>query len=83
MLATLAIIFGFMVFMLIVSKGHLVFINLSSLLVIGTISLAVGYGMAALVISIGAPLLKILGIAIAVIVAITLLIAVLGRGGEP
>lgn len=64
MLAALTIIFGFMIFMLILNKGRILFFNISSLLVIAAISLGVGYGIALFVISIGKPLLIIAGVLI-------------------
>lgn len=43
MLEAMTIIFGFMVFMVILTKGHLLFINITSLLIIAAISFGVGY----------------------------------------
>lgn len=72
MLAALTIIFGFMVFLLILTKGHIVFFGVFSFLMIAAISLGVGYGMAVLVVSLFGPLMKTLFILSAIIVLIAL-----------
>lgn len=41
MLEAMTIIFGFVVFMVILTKGHLLFINITSLLIIAAISFGV------------------------------------------
>lgn len=79
---TLAIIFGFMVFMIILKKGHLYFFSITSLLITAAISLGVGYGMALFVLSILGPILKIALIIIAVIIGLVLLMGLLGKGGD-
>lgn len=71
MLAALTIIFGFMIFILILNKGNLLFVNITSLLIVAAISLGVGYGIALFVISIGKQLLIIVG----VLVMITIIFA--------
>ena len=78
---TLAIIFGFMVFMIILNKCHLFFFGITSLLIIAAISFGIGYGMAALVIAVFGPLLKIALIALAVLVGGGLLLGFFGKGG--
>jgi len=67
MTGALAIIFGFMIFMLILNKGRLLFVNISSLLIIAAISLGVGYGIATFVGAIGLPLLFVLVVIVAFI----------------
>ena len=79
---TLAIIFGFMVFMIILRKGHLYFFSITSLLVTAAISFGVGYGMALFVLSILGPLLKFILVCIALLVGFVLLISFLGKRGE-
>ncbi len=76
--ASLTIIFGFMVFMIILNKGHLFFFGITSMLITAAISLGVGYGIALFVISIGIPLLKILGVVLTIIIVGFLL----GKGGQ-
>lgn len=72
MLGALTIIFGFMVFMLIMTKGRIVFFGVFSFLIIAAISLGVGYGMAVLVITLFGPIMKILLILGAIIALIAL-----------
>ncbi len=74
-MTALAIIFAFMVFMIILNKGHLYFFSIFSLLMVAAISLGVGFGMAAFVCWIFESILSILpfifgGIAILVIILI-------------
>lgn len=75
MLASLSIIFGFMIFMLILRKGQILFFNISSWLIMASISLGVGYGIAVFITSMGMPLLICLGI------IITILFVSLNKGG--
>ena len=79
---TLALIFGFMVFMIILNKGHLYFFSITSLLITAAISFGVGYGMALFVLAVLGPLLKIILISIALLVGIVMLIGFFGKGGE-
>ena len=79
---TLAIIFGFMVFMIILNKGHLYFFGITSLIITAAISFGVGYGIALLVLAILGHLLKILLVGIAIIVGIALLLGILSKGGS-
>ena len=58
MLEAMSIIFGFMVFMFIIKRGHLLFINIFSLLLMVVISLGVGYGMALFVVELSGSFLK-------------------------
>ena len=60
MTITLAVIFGFMVFMLMLNKGHLFFLSIFSFLAAATISFGVGYALAVCVVSLMGPILKIL-----------------------
>ena len=79
---TLAIIFAFMIFMIILKHGRLYFFSITSLLVVAAISFGVGYGIALFVLAILGPLLRILLVSLALLVGIILLIGILGKGGE-
>ena len=79
---SLTIIFGFMVFMVILNKGHLFFFSLSSLLVTAALSVGIGYGIAYFVLALLGPTLKFILIALALLVGVGLLAALLGKGGE-
>ena len=79
---TLAIIFGFMVFTLILNKCHLYFFGITSLLVIAAISFGIGYGIAVFVLAVLGPLLKILLTIVAVIVGLVLLAGIWGKKGR-
>ncbi|MBQ3134806.1 MAG: hypothetical protein IJB75_03220 [Oscillospiraceae bacterium] len=78
---SLAIIFGFVVFMIILNDGRLIFFSVSSLLVIAAISFGIGYGMAFFVLELLGPVLKIALIGLALIIGIALLGNLLGKGG--
>lgn len=78
----LALIFGFMVFMIILNKGHLYFFSITSLLITAAISFGIGYGMALFVLAILEPLLKIILTCIAVLIGIVLLVGFLGKDGS-
>lgn len=78
----LALIFGFMVFMLIMRKGNLLFVNITSLLVIAAISFGVGYGMSIFVTSLLGPLLKVLLVVIATLVGAGLLLSLRNKKGK-
>lgn len=60
MLEAMTIIFGFMVFMVILTKGHLLFINITSLLIIAAISFGVGYGISLFLMEISGSILKVI-----------------------
>lgn len=79
---TLAIIFGFMVFMIILNKGHLYFFSTTSLLITAAISFGIGYGIALMVLTILGPLLKFLLAGTALLAGIILLAGFLGKGGK-
>lgn len=79
---TLAIIFGFMVFMIILNKGHLYFFSITSFLITAAISLGIGYGIALFILAVLGPLLKIALIVIGMLVGASLLINFLGKGGS-
>lgn len=79
---TLALIFGFMVFMIILNKGHLCFFSITSLLITAAISFGVGYGIALFVLAILGPLFKIILTCGAVLIGIVLLVGFLGKGGS-
>lgn len=82
MVLTLAIIFAFMVFMIILRNGQLLFVGISSLLIIAAISFGIGYGIANFLVFVGGPILKFIGIAIAIIVTLVLVTSFVGNGGE-
>ncbi len=60
MLEAMTIIFGFMVFMVILTKGHLLFINITSLMIIAAISFGVGYGISLFLMEISGSILKVI-----------------------
>lgn len=72
MLGALTIVFGFMVFMLILTRGRIIFFGVFSFLIIAAISLGVGYGMAVLVVTLFGPLMKTFLILGSIIVLIAL-----------
>lgn len=78
---TLALIFGFMVFMIILNKGHLYFFSITSLLITAAISFGVGYGIALFVLAVIGPLLKIILVCAAILIGVVLLLSLLGKGG--
>ena len=78
---SLAIIFGFMVFMIILNNSHLLFFSLSSLLVIAAISFGIGYGISFFVLELLGPVLKVVLIALALIIGLALVGSLFGRGG--
>lgn len=79
MTLALAIIFAFMIFLIIMRKGNLLFINLGALLFIIAFCFAVGYGMAVLIIEILFPVVGVIAVIAAVIIVACLFI---GRGGN-
>ena len=79
MTLTLAIIFGFMIFLLIKNKSNFLLIDLGAVLLIAAISFGVGYGMAVFVMNILGPLLKILLTVLAVVIGIGLVIRLGGK----
>ena len=60
MTITLAVIFGFMFFLLILNKGHLFFLSIFSFLAAAAISFGVGYALAVFVVALMGPILKLL-----------------------
>ena len=60
MLEAMTIIFGFVVFMVFLTKGHLLFINITSLLIITAISFGVGYGISLFLMEISGSILKVI-----------------------
>lgn len=79
MTLTLAIIFGFMIFLLIMNKANFLLINVAAVLLIAAISFGVGYGISVFVLSILGPVLKILITALAVLVGIVLITSLIGK----
>ncbi len=82
MIATLTIIFAFMVFMIILNKGNFFFISGFSMLIAAAISLGVGYGMAMLVVYLMEPLLKIILIIVGVVIVGLLILVLFGKKGD-
>lgn len=79
MLLALTIIFAFMIFLVFLNKCNILFLGVFSLLIIVAISLAVGYGMALLVMSLAGLFFKILLIAIVIVVVITIITGIKSR----
>lgn len=79
MTLALAIIFAFMIFLIIMRKGNLLFINLGALLLVIAFCFAVGYGMAVLIVEILFPVIGVIAGIAAVVIILCLLI---GRGGR-
>ena len=78
----LTVIFAFMIFMIILSKGHVYFFSISSLLTTAAISLGVGYAIAMFVLKILGSLLKVPLTIISIIVVLILLMNLLKKGGK-
>ena len=78
----LSLVFGFMVFMIILTKGRLFFFSITSLIITAAISFGVGYGVALFVLAILGPLLKLLLVFVAVLAGVVLLLKLLDKGGE-
>ncbi|MBQ6877087.1 MAG: hypothetical protein IJO22_01630 [Oscillospiraceae bacterium] len=79
MLLALTIIFAFMIFLVFLNKCNILFLGVFSLLIIVAISLAVGYGMALLVMSLAGLFFKMLLIAIVIVVVITIIAGIKSR----
>ena len=82
MVITLAVIFGFMVFMLLLNKGHIVFFGFFSFLIAVALSFGVGYCIAVLVTAMLGPILKGILIVAAIIFGLILLCGILGNRGD-
>ena len=64
MTITLALVFGVMLFLLILNKASFLFINLGAILLIAIISFGVGYGIAVFIVDVIWPLIKAVAIAL-------------------
>lgn len=73
MLAALTIILGFMVFLLILNKGRIIFWSFFSLLMALALSLGVGYGMAVFILEIMGPLCRFLSVILSIIALIAII----------
>lgn len=82
MTITLALVFGCMVFILILNKANFLFINFGTLLFLVAVSFGVGYAIAVFLVSVIAPLIKIIAIAAIVVIGVILLAGITGRKGE-
>ena len=80
-MTALAIIFSFMVFMIILSKGHLYFFDIFSLLLVAAISLGVGFGIAAFVGGIFESVVSIIPAVVIVIGVIFVIFILFSKGG--
>lgn len=82
MTITLALVFGVMVFLLILNKANFLFINFGAMLLIAIISFGVGYGVAVFIVDVIWPLIKAVAIALAVLIGIIALIGIVVKKGE-
>lgn len=82
MTITLALVFGVMLFLLILNKANFLFINFGAILLIAIISFGVGYGIAVFIVDVIWPLIKAVAIALAVLIGIVALIGIVGKKGE-
>ena len=82
MTITLAIVFGVMVFLLILNRANFLFINWGAILLIAAISFGAGYSIAVFIMDIVWPLLKVVVIALAVIIGIAVLIGITSKTEE-
>ena len=82
MTITLALIFGVIVFLLILNKANFLFINFGAILLIAVISFGVGYGVATFVVDVIWPVIKVFVTAIAVLVGMIAVIGIVGQKRE-
>ena len=82
MTVTLALVFGVMVFLLILNRANFLFINFGAILLIAIISFGVGYGVAVFIVDVIWPLVKTVAIALAVLIGIAVLVGIVGKKGE-
>lgn len=82
MTITLALVFGVMVFLLVMNRANFLFINFGAILLIAIISFGVGYGVAVFIVDVIWPLIKAVAIALAVLIGIVVLIGIAGKKGE-
>lgn len=82
MTITLALVFGVMLFLLILNKANFLFINFGAILLIAIISFGVGYGIAVFIVDVIWPLIKAVAIVLAALIGIVVLIGIVGKKGE-
>lgn len=82
MTITLALVFGVMLFLLILNKANFLFINFGAILLIAIISFGVGYGIAVFVVDVVWPLIKVVAIVLVSLIGILVLIGIVGKKGE-
>ncbi len=79
MLLALTIIFSFMIFLVFLNKCNILFLGVFSLIIIAAISLAVGYGMALLVMSLAGFFIKIILVAVVIAIIIAVIAGIKSR----
>lgn len=82
MTITLALVFGLMIFLLILNKANFLFINFGAILLIAIISFGVGYGIAVFIVDVVWPVIKVIAIVLAVLLGIGVLIGIAGNKGD-
>ena len=82
MTLTLAIIFGFMVFLLILNKANYLFISFGAVMLIAALSFGVGYGVAVFLVNVVGPIIKAIAIVLAVLIGFGMLVGVVGKKEE-
>lgn len=78
----LTVIFAFMIFMIILKKGHVYFLSISSLLIMLAISLGIGYAITMVVFTFLGALLNTILIILGVIIILILLMNFTNKGSE-
>lgn len=82
MTITLAIIFGFVVFLLILNKANYLFISFGAVMLIAALSFGVGYGVAVFLVNVVGPIIKAIAIVLAVLIGLGMLVGVVGKKEE-
>ena len=82
MTITLALVFGLMIFLLILNKANFLFINFGAILLIAIISFGVGYGIAVFIVDVVWPVIKVIAIVLAVLLGFGVLIGIAGNKGD-
>lgn len=82
MTITLALVFGLMIFLLILNKANFLFINFGAILLIAIISFGVGYGIAVFIVDAVWPVIKVIAIVMAVLLGIGVLVGIAGNKGD-
>lgn len=81
-MTALAIIFSFMIFMIILNKGHLYFFSIFSLLMVVAISLGVGFGIAAFIAWIFESVISIIPTILIIVIILFTLFILISKGGN-